>query len=83
MTMTLLRGRLLSFKRAPQSFADADSYFYESDGGLLIEDGRIVARGSYSEIRAEAPEVSTRLRVIRSLRTPKVRNWRHMAGRLR
>jgi guanine deaminase len=56
MTMTLLRGRLLSFKRAPQSFADADSYFYESDGGLLIEDGRIVARGSYSEIRAEAPE---------------------------
>jgi guanine deaminase len=55
MTITLLRGRLLSFKRGPQSAADEDSYFYESDGGLLIEDGRIVARGSYSQIKAETP----------------------------
>ena len=55
MTSTLLRGRLLSFNRAPQSLTDAGSYSYETDGGLLIEDGRIVARGAYAEIKAKAP----------------------------
>ncbi|MGO4436523.1 guanine deaminase [Rhizobium sp. RAF56] len=55
MTSTLLRGRLLSFNRAPQSLTDAGSYTYETNGGLLIEDGRIVARGAYAEIKAKAP----------------------------
>ena len=41
MTMTLLRGRLLSFRRAPQSLDDSDSYTYETDGGILVDDGRI------------------------------------------
>jgi guanine deaminase len=56
MTTKLLRGRLLSFRRAPQSLTDTDSYFYETDGGLLIEDGKIVAVGAYADIKGKAPE---------------------------
>ncbi|AYG59880.1 guanine deaminase [Rhizobium jaguaris] len=52
---TLLRGRLLSFKRAPQSLSDTDSYSYENDGGLLIENGIIAAIGPYAEVKAKAP----------------------------
>lgn len=55
MTSTLLRGRLLSFRRAPQDLDDTGSYFYESDGGLLLAGGLIVARGPYADIRAQAP----------------------------
>ncbi|SCX26836.1 Guanine deaminase [Agrobacterium sp. DSM 25558] len=51
MSMLLLRGRLLSFKRAPHSIDDTDSYLYIEDGGLLIEDGRISAIGDYADIR--------------------------------
>jgi guanine deaminase len=54
MTQTLLRGRLLSFVRAPQSLADGESYRYETDGGLLMENGLIVASGPYAEIKAKA-----------------------------
>jgi guanine deaminase len=56
MTTTLLRGRLLSFRRAPLSLTDTESYFYESDGGLLIKDGLIAATGAYAEIKAKASE---------------------------
>jgi guanine deaminase len=56
MTTTLLRGRLLFFRRAPLSLTDTESYFYESDGGLLIKDGLIAATGAYAEIKAKAPE---------------------------
>ncbi|MBX5166059.1 MULTISPECIES: guanine deaminase [unclassified Rhizobium] len=56
MTTTLLRGRLLSFHRAPLSLADSQSYRYEEDGGLLIEDGLIAAVGSYADVKAKAAE---------------------------
>ncbi|MBX5228132.1 guanine deaminase [Rhizobium sp. NLR9b] len=56
MTSTLLRGRLLSFHRAPLSLADSQSHLYEEDGGLLIEDGLIAAVGPYAEIKAKAAE---------------------------
>ncbi|EJZ19804.1 guanine deaminase [Rhizobium sp. Pop5] len=56
MTTTLLRGRLLSFHRAPLSLADGQSYLYEEDGGLLIEDGLIAAAGSYADVKAKAAE---------------------------
>ncbi|WP_180902259.1 guanine deaminase [Martelella soudanensis] len=52
----ILRGRLLSFYRRPEDLSDTASYFYEDDGGLLIEDGRISACGAFSDVRAEAPE---------------------------
>ncbi|TAV90676.1 guanine deaminase [Rhizobium leguminosarum] len=54
MTTTLLRGRLLSFHRAPLSLADSQSYLYEEDGGLLVEDGLITAVGPYGDIKAKA-----------------------------
>ncbi|MDE1991965.1 MAG: guanine deaminase [Rhizobiaceae bacterium] len=52
---TLLRGRLLSFRRAPQSLTDTDSFTYESDGGLLIENGAIAKIGPYADVKAKAP----------------------------
>ncbi len=56
MTMLLLRGRLLSFKRAPLSIDDTASYLYIEDGGLLVSEGKIAAIGEYADIRAKAPE---------------------------
>lgn len=55
MTATLYRGRLLSFRRAPQSLDDHDSYLYERDGALLVENGLIVASGTFDIVRAGAP----------------------------
>ncbi len=56
MSMLLLRGRLLSFKRAPFSIDDTASYLYIEDGGLLVSEGKIAAIGEYANIRAQAPE---------------------------
>ncbi|WP_312223249.1 guanine deaminase [Rhizobium rhizoryzae] len=56
MTSLLLRGRLLSFHRAPESLTDTASYLYEEDGGLLVQDGRIAKMGSYTQVKAAAPE---------------------------
>jgi guanine deaminase len=50
----LIRGRLLSFKRAPLSLTDTDSYLYEHDGALLVRDGKIAAAGDYAAVKAEA-----------------------------
>lgn len=54
--MLLLRGRLLSFNRAPLSIDDTASYLYIEDGGLLISEGKIAAIGDYAAIKAQAPE---------------------------
>jgi guanine deaminase len=56
MSMLLLRGRLLSFNRAPLAIDDTGSYLYIEDGGLLLENGKISAIGEYADIRAQAPE---------------------------
>lgn len=56
MSMLLLRGRLLSFHRAPLAIDDTASYLYIEDGGLLIDGGKIAAIGDYADIRAQAPE---------------------------
>ncbi|MCO5162375.1 MAG: guanine deaminase [Mesorhizobium sp.] len=55
--MTLIiRGRTLSFHRAPEAADDHLSYAYDEDGAVLVRDGRIVASGAYDEIRAQAAE---------------------------
>ncbi|KQZ95459.1 guanine deaminase [Rhizobium sp. Root564] len=56
MSMLLLRGRLLSFKRAPLSIDDTASYRYIEDGGLLVSEGKIAAIGEYTDIRGQASE---------------------------
>ena len=61
MTSTLIRGRLLSFLRAPDNATDDGSYRYESDGGILVEDGLIKAVGSYADIRAQAGDGVTEI----------------------
>src|SRR5690554_2391450 len=48
MSRTILRGRVLSFHRAPQGLDDADSYLYLEDGAVSIEDGSVVALGDFS-----------------------------------
>jgi len=56
MTQTLLRGRLLTFHRAPQSGDDRAAYTYLDDGGLLIADGIIRDTGPFDSVRAMAPD---------------------------
>ena len=50
MTTTLIRGRLLSFHRAPTSIDDSAAYSYESDGALLVKGGQIIACGTPEEL---------------------------------
>ncbi len=45
-----VRGRLLTFLRAPTSAGDATSYRYIPDGIVLIKDGRIEQAGSAAEL---------------------------------
>ncbi len=54
MTSTLIRGRLLSFHRAPLSIDDSAAYVYVADGALLVEGGVIKASGAYARVKAEA-----------------------------
>lgn len=49
MSRTVLRGRVLSFHRAPSSIEDSDSYLYIEDAAVLIEDGVIVWVGAFAE----------------------------------
>lgn len=49
MTRTILRGRVLSFLRAPQALDDVGSYLYLEDGAVNVEDGLVVAVGDFSE----------------------------------
>jgi len=55
MTARLLRGRVLSFRSRPQARDDHDSYMFEEDGAVLVENGRISACGPYDEVRLNSP----------------------------
>ena len=61
MSQTLLRGRTLTFLRWPDNVDDHAAYRYEEDGGLLIDDGKIVAAGAYAEVSAKAGEGAKRI----------------------
>ena len=50
MNRKIIRARLLTFLREPQSPEDTDSFRYIEDGGLLIEDGKIVGMGDFDSI---------------------------------
>ena len=53
--MRAIRGRLLTFLRAPRGAGDAQSYRYIDDGIVLVEDGRIEAVGPAPEVAARLP----------------------------
>jgi guanine deaminase len=55
---TLLRGRLLTFRREPIDGSDTDAYTYLEDAGLLIRDGMIAASGDFADVVRAAPGVS-------------------------
>jgi guanine deaminase len=61
MSETLIRGRLLSFKAAPQHIADTDSYLYESDGAVLVQNGLILASGAYADVKMQASETAVEI----------------------
>ena len=67
-TETLIRGRLLSFHRAPEHAGDRESYLYEEDGALLVRDGKIAGVGAYADVKpkagADATEIDHRPHLI-------------------
>lgn len=67
-TETLIRGRLLSFNRAPEHAGDRESYLYEEDGALLVRDGKIASAGAYADVKpkagADATEIDHRPHLI-------------------
>lgn len=50
MTATLLRGRVLSFRRAPQGPQDLAALDWHPDGAVLMRDGRIQAMGDFARV---------------------------------
>nr|WP_295470106.1 guanine deaminase [Mesorhizobium sp.] len=56
MTALLIRGRTLSFHRAPEAVDDHSAYAYDEDGAVLVRDGRIVASGAHDTVKAQAGE---------------------------
>jgi guanine deaminase len=54
---TILRGRTLTFRRAPEAIDDSDAWSFEEDGGLVVENGMIVAAGAYASMPREADDL--------------------------
>ena len=54
MTATLYRATFLHTPESP--FTHADALRAESDGGLLVQDGVIRARGAFTDLRAAHPD---------------------------
>ena len=59
MNNSIIRGRILTFKRMPNSNSDTESYTYVEDGALFITNGTISKLGSFKEIKETAPEKIT------------------------
>ncbi len=57
MSRTILRGRVLSFHRAPLELDDAESYLYLEDGAVSIEDGIVVAVGNFAQADVAGSQV--------------------------
>ena len=53
--MRAIRGRLLTFLRAPTGAGDAQSYRSIDDGIILVKDGKIEAVGPAAELTARRP----------------------------
>ena len=55
LSLRAIRGRLLTFLRAPRGAGDAQSYRYIEDGIVLVKDCRIAAVGPTAELTARVP----------------------------
>jgi guanine deaminase len=55
LSLRAIRGRLLTFLRAPRGAGDAQSYRYIEDGIVLVKDGLIEAVGPTAELTARVP----------------------------
>jgi len=55
LSVRAIRGRLLSFLRAPRGAGDGESYRYLEDGIVVVKDGRIEAVGAAAELAARLP----------------------------
>jgi guanine deaminase len=53
--LRVIRGRLLTFLRAPRGAGDTQSYRYLEDGVILVKDGKIDAVGPAAELMARLP----------------------------
>ena len=53
--MRAIRGRLLTFLRAPRGAGDAQSYRYTDDGIIVVKDGRIETAGPADELTPRIP----------------------------
>ena len=51
MNKFIIRGRILSFNRAPTSLNDDESYYYNEDGALIINNGLIEDIGNFIELK--------------------------------
>tara|TARA_Y100000590_G_scaffold467920_2_gene648570 strand:- start:1787 stop:3088 length:1302 start_codon:yes stop_codon:yes gene_type:complete len=51
MNKFIIRGRILSFNRAPTSLNDGESYYYDEDGALIINNGLIEDIGNFTELK--------------------------------
>ncbi|WP_068306410.1 guanine deaminase [Pararhodobacter sp. CCB-MM2] len=50
MTETILRGRVLSFRRRPEGVSDTDALDWFEDGAVHLRDGMIVAMGDFDRV---------------------------------
>ena len=61
---TLLRGRVLSFQRAPEYADDTNAYIYICDGAVVLENGAISEIGEYSDLKGTGREIDHRPHLI-------------------
>lgn len=55
-SIKILRGTIVSFKNNPFINGDASALFYENDGLIFIQDGKIEKIGPYSSLKDFIPE---------------------------
>ena len=56
MNTAIIRGRILTFKRRPNSATDTESFNFIEDGALFVTNGIISKLGSFSDIIVETPK---------------------------
>ncbi|MDB6060670.1 MAG: guaD [Verrucomicrobiaceae bacterium] len=53
-SQTLLRGSTISFRKDPFLYPAAECFDYHSDGGILIQAGKIIVAGAFAQVQQSA-----------------------------